>query len=169
MCVIVLGFFFPANTGWVYFPGQQHKNLLYVCCTDTKIQHKRHVFKASSLKTRQWSRVHSEGRRHGWSGWAHRDDQRGTAYEKLMASHGEAFETGCVFKVDVLTQLIDKSLPVREEKNRSKVFEQKQDGASFQHWCQIKTRSREYGDQAKGIQRQSEGIQGLKMAEPSLT
>lgn len=50
-----------------------------------------------------------------------------------MASHGEAFETGCVVKVDVLTQLIDKSLPVREEKNRSKVFEQKQDGASFQH------------------------------------
>lgn len=52
---------------------------------------------------------------------------------KLMVSHGEVFETGCVFKVDVLTQLIDKSLPMREEQNRSRVFEQEQDGASFQH------------------------------------
>lgn len=42
-----------------------------------------------------------------------RDDQRRTAYRKSMMSHGEVFETGCVFKVDVLTQLMDKALPVR--------------------------------------------------------
>lgn len=39
-----------------------------------------------------------------------RDDQRRTANGKSMPNHGEVFETGCVFKVDVLTQLMDKAL-----------------------------------------------------------
>lgn len=42
------------------------------------------------------------------------DDQRRTAYRKSMLSHDEVFETGCVFKVNVFTQLMDKALPVRE-------------------------------------------------------